>query len=336
MAKKDDLLSESMEMYLVTIARLRKDGRHPVPLSQLAEALSVTPVSINEMCRKLQDSGYLVYRPYKGALLTETGEKFANHILRRHCLWEVFLVEKLHFGYQEASEAACALEHVIKDEVIDRLDEFLDFPTVDSRGLPIPTPDGKVRKQKTIPLSKMPVGRGGHVLQCNVSEEVKNFLEQYHIHTGMIVTVIAAGGNEVLVKANNAQITLSNDITEKIIVALSQTYDTDNHGKKIVNEASEEHEKEVYLQMKTDKDSSVMQIPLSTLKKGQHGIIVHVGGKGAVKRRMMDMGVVPGSKISVVRVAPLGDPIEFNIKGYSLSLRKNEAEQITVERIDNK
>jgi len=336
MAKNDDLLSESMEMYLVTIARLRMDGQHPVPLSRLAESLSVTPVSVNEMCRKLQDSGYLVYQPYKGALLTETGEKFANYILRRHRLWEVFLIEKLHLGYQEASEAACALEHVIKDEVIDRLDEFLDFPTVNPRGLTIPTSNGKQRNQKTIPLSKMPVGRGGHVLQCNVTEEVNNFLEQYHIRAGVIITVIAAGENDVLVKANNAQITLSNDIAEKIIVTLSQADKSDNHGRKVADEKSEKIETEMLLQMETDKKNNVDQIPLSTLKKGQLGIIVHVGGKGAVKRRMMDMGVVPGSEISVVRVAPFGDPIEFNIKGYSLSLRKSEAEQIIVERVERK
>lgn len=75
-------------------------------------------------------------------------------------------------------------------------------------------------------------------------------------------------------------------------------------------------------------------IPLSKLKKGQRAIIVHVGGRGAVKRRMMDMGVVPGSEISVVRVAPFGDPIEFNVKGYSLSLRKSEAANIVVEYVE--
>lgn len=73
------------------------------------------------------------------------------------------------------------------------------------------------------------------------------------------------------------------------------------------------------------------QMTLNKLEKGQTAIIVHVGGKGAVKRRMMDMGMVPGSEIKVVRIAPFGDPIEFNVKGYSLSLRKSEAAKIIVE-----
>jgi DtxR family Mn-dependent transcriptional regulator len=85
-------LSESMEMYLVTIARLRTDGE-PVPLSLLADTLCISPVSVNEMCRKLQNQGLVLYRPYKGVSLTDEGEQRACYILRCHRLWEVFLAE---------------------------------------------------------------------------------------------------------------------------------------------------------------------------------------------------------------------------------------------------
>ena len=81
-------------------------------------------------------------------------------------------------------------------------------------------------------------------------------------------------------------------------------------------------------------ETTVRQIPLHELKAGQRGVVVRVGGKGPVKRRMMDMGLVPGTEVQVVRVAPLGDPIEFTVKGYSLSLRKSEAEAIEVEVTD--
>lgn len=81
-------------------------------------------------------------------------------------------------------------------------------------------------------------------------------------------------------------------------------------------------------------ENKAAEIPLSKLKKGEKAIVVHVGGKGAVKRRMMDMGVVPSSEIRVVRVAPFGDPIEFNVKGYSLSLRKSEAINIIVKKVE--
>jgi Fe2+ transport system protein FeoA len=83
--------------------------------------------------------------------------------------------------------------------------------------------------------------------------------------------------------------------------------------------------------MDTKVEESVRQIPLHKLQAGQKGVVVRVGGKGPARRRMMDMGLVPGSDVEVVRVAPLGDPIEFTVKGYSLSLRKSEAKAITVE-----
>lgn len=73
------------------------------------------------------------------------------------------------------------------------------------------------------------------------------------------------------------------------------------------------------------------EVSLSALKKGQEAVIKHVGGLGQIKRRIMDMGIVPGSTISVVRIAPFGDPIEYSIKGYRLSLRKSEAKDIIVE-----
>lgn len=86
--------------------------------------------------------------------------------------------------------------------------------------------------------------------------------------------------------------------------------------------------------MQVKKETTVQQVPLNTLKVGQRGIVVHVGSKGPVKRRMMDMGLVPGSEVSALRVAPLGDPIEFTVKGYSLSLRKTEAQEIKVEVVE--
>jgi len=83
------------------------------------------------------------------------------------------------------------------------------------------------------------------------------------------------------------------------------------------------------------KEGKVKQVTLDTLRVGERGVVVHVGSKGPVRRRMMDMGMVPGSKVRVRRVAPLGDPIEFEIKGYSLSLRKSEAKAIQVQISEN-
>jgi len=333
MSDNDELISESMEMYLVTIARLRKDDQ-PVPLSQLAESLSVTAVSVNEMCRKLQDSGYLIYRPYKGAMLTDTGERAANHILRSHRLWEVFLVEKLHLDYEDANKAACELEHATTDAVIDRLDEFLGCPKTNPKGQAIPTSSGQKPKQTAVPLLKMPVGAQGHITRCDVSEQTKEFLEQHGLHLGVLLKVIAAGGESILVEISDKQISLSSRIAGDIYTVISSTEGMLNQKESFNEHMSEQEINEVKSKMNSETTTVVEQFPLSDLKKDQKAIIVHVGGKGAVKRRMMDMGVVPGSEISVVRVAPFGDPIEFSIKGYSLSLRKSEAKEILVEKVN--
>jgi len=77
--------------------------------------------------------------------------------------------------------------------------------------------------------------------------------------------------------------------------------------------------------------NTVSQTSLDKMKIGQSGTVVSVGGKGPIKQRMMDMGLVPGSAVKVVRVAPLGDPIELNLKGYNLSVRLNEAKAVQVE-----
>ena len=126
-------ISDSVQMYLVKIKRLQEQIR-PVPLSFLADSLCISPVSVNEMCRKMQEQNLIEYQPYKGASLTEEGERAAAQVLRHHRLWEVFLVEKLQFSAAEAHEIADELEHATSKELAERLDLFLGNPTVSPDG----------------------------------------------------------------------------------------------------------------------------------------------------------------------------------------------------------
>ncbi len=326
MRSTESSLSDSMEMYLVSIARLRR-GKQPVPLSQLAEALSVTPVSVNEMCRKLQDQDLLIYRPYKGAVLTDTGEAQANHVLRRHRLWEVFLVEKLGFEYQAAHQAACNLEHASPDPVMDRLDRYLGYPKVNPVGEPIPKADGCLPEYAEVPLTSLSPGEGGVLVCCADSCPIQEFLEDNGVRLGSHLVVTAAGKASLLVHGDGDGISLSRDLAETLIVRVE--------GGLPDGESSQKHTD--ILEEKTMKladEKSIARLSLKDLKAGQRAVVVRVGGSGKVKRRMMDMGMVPGSEVEVVRVAPFGDPIEFSVKGYSLSLRKSEAADIEVEIID--
>jgi len=183
-------LTESVQMYLVTIARLREDGQ-PVSLSQLAKALSISPVSVNEMCRKLQDQGLVIYRPYKGALLTPEGERQAYYVLRRHRLWEVFLVEKLGLDYTKAHEVACQLEHSTPKLLADRLDAFLGYPSVNPEGEPIPRTDGSLPPSSLLPLATLSAGQRGHVVRCEVSDAARAFLDEQSVRPGAMLTVEA-------------------------------------------------------------------------------------------------------------------------------------------------
>ena len=313
-------LSESVQMYLVTIARLRVDDR-PVPLSQLAEALSISPVSVNEMCRKLQEQGLMVYRPYKGASLTPEGERRAYRVLRRHRLWEVFLVNKLGFDYDQAHDAACQLEHATPSLVADRLDVFLGYPTVNPEGEPIPGASGDLPARPSRPLAALSAGQRGHVTGCDASGAARAFLDEQGIRPGASLAVVATAGDSLLVQVDEAHVSLAHALAEAVQVEMTET-----PSKAVVvapiHSDLEEKQQDVDIPAR---------VPLHELKVGQRGIIVHVGGQGPVRRRMMDMGLVSGAKVKVVRVAPLGDPVEFEVKGYSLSLRKSEARNVIVE-----
>jgi len=312
-------------MYLVTIARLRVDNQ-PVPLSELAWEFSISPVSVNEMCRKLQDQGLVVYRPYKGASLTPEGERQAYYILRRHRLWEVFLVEKLGFDYAQAHDAACQLEHTTPDPVADRLDAFLGYPSVNPEGEPIPGADGALPALSLLLLTALSAGQRGHLVRCDVSDAALTFLSEQGIRPGATLEVLATAEDSLLVQVREAHVSLARTLAEKIQVELENT-----RGENVGDIPQRPTSKKEELKMKPGSEARTVQVPLHELSVGQRGVVVRVGGKGPARRRMMDMGLVPGTEVKVVRLAPLGDPVEFEVKGYSLSLRKSEARSITVE-----
>jgi DtxR family Mn-dependent transcriptional regulator len=319
-------LSESVQTYLVTIVRLRVDGK-PVPLSQLAQELSISSVSVNEMCRKLQEQGLVIYRPYQGASLTPEGEQRAYYVLRRHRLWEVFLVERLGLDYEEAHEAACRLEHVTSNAVADRLDAFLGYPTVNPRGDPIPTNDGALPAQSLIPLTSLSVGRGSHVVGCKSDDPSRAFLNEQGLRPGARVALVADAEDSLLVQVEGKHISLARSLAETVQVEQAET--EGETAPDMPPKPTPSDEERMEMQSKTE--TVIRQIPLHELSVGQRGVVVRVGGKGPARRRMMDMGLVPGTEVKAVRVAPLGDPVEFEIKGYNLSLRKSEARDVTVE-----
>lgn len=210
-------LSESVQMYLVTIARLRRADQ-PVPLSQLADTISISPVSANEMCRKLQDQGLVVYQPYRGVSLTDEGEQRACYILRRHRLWEVLLVERLGFEYSDAHDVACQLEHATPDSLADRLDLFLDYPPTNPVGEPIPRCDGRRLARSSVTLAALAPGQRGQVIRCELAGAPQSFLNEQGIRPGIRLEVIAAAGDGLLIQAGQTHVALARSLAEAILV----------------------------------------------------------------------------------------------------------------------
>jgi len=313
----ESALSSSMQMYLVKIKRLDSEV-NPVPLSLLAESLQISPVSVNEMCRKLDEMELIQYQPYKGASLTDEGNLQAEKILRRHRLWEVFLVEKLHFDYSTAHQMADDLEHATSKELADQLDEYLGCPKFNTEGKEIPTGDKTRRNIKTMKLSDLGVGSEGYYFSDELDENVAEFFSGVNLRKGKQLKVLGKTSNQMIILSGVESIHISREIAEKITVAESKT-NPFNNSRDTTNKERPVQEK--IIETKTLRD----------LKIGQTGVVVRVKGKGSIKQRMMDMGLVSGSEVKVIRVAPLGDPIEINLKGYNLSLRKSEAQDIVVE-----
>jgi len=149
--------SENVENYLKGIYTLEsKEGR--VTTSSLSEQLQVSAASVSEMIKKLADEGSVHHTPYKGVALTEEGKKRAIRIVRRHRLWEVFLVEVLKYKWDEIHEEAERLEHITSDKLEERLDAALGYPTKDPHGDVIPTREGKVIQFGHSSLGSLNVG----------------------------------------------------------------------------------------------------------------------------------------------------------------------------------
>ncbi len=318
MAAESSLLTESVQMYLVNILRLGEEGQ-PVPLSRLAAALHVSPISVNQMCRRLQDEGVVTYVPYKGASLTSEGQQLAARILRRHRLWEVFLVEHLQMTWEQAHDAACRLEHTTPDDVVERLDVFLGHPRVNPEGEPIPPSSGGFSPAPLRPLAEMKVGQSGYFSQCTADETACAFLADQGLRPGAPLQVLAVAPRGSLVEVDGRRVALSHSLA----IAL--------HVKPDEKRADDELRSSGELPEHEEKGTELIQMPLDRLAIGQRGVIVKVGGERRLRHRLLEMGVVPGETIAVKRMAPLGDPVELIVKGYHLSLRRSEASQILVE-----
>jgi DtxR family Mn-dependent transcriptional regulator len=213
-------MSESEEMYLITIARLIERGvEAPVPIPLLAGELSIQPVSANQMVHKLAEEGLVEYLPYKGAQLTLKGQEIARKVLRDRRLWEVFLVEHLELPHREADALACRLEHITAEGIASRLANYLGQPTMSPQGLPIPEVEGKAFAPALRPLSDLAVGESGEVMRLEGDPATQAFLIAEGLRQGLRVKPLAIGGNgAMLLEVGDSRLNVAKAITDKILI----------------------------------------------------------------------------------------------------------------------
>ena len=213
-----ETISESEQMYLITIARLIESGQpEPIPLSDIAKEMSVLPVSVNQMVRKLEGDGFLHYLPYKGVELTNLGKRLAFRTLRNRRLWEVFLVDHLKVSLEEADTMACTMEHVTPDDIAQRLANFLGDPATGPGGQSIPNLDSDQFIRDWIPLTELEVGMVANITDIDAPSAVTRFLNEEGLRPGSKATLRAIGIRESrLVEVENGYVEISAEIASTI------------------------------------------------------------------------------------------------------------------------
>ena len=177
------------ENYIKSIYHLQH-GLESVTTNALAEHIKTKPASVTDMLKKLQQKNLLNYNPYKGFRLSKEGNKAALNIIRRHRLWEYFLVNQLQFNWDEVHDVAEQLEHVISRKLVDKLDAFLGYPKFDPHGDPIPDSNGKINYQQQIPLVNLPLNTMAIITSVqNQSSDLLAFLSNRDMHIGTKVEV---------------------------------------------------------------------------------------------------------------------------------------------------
>ena len=218
------MTSFTEENYLKAIYHLSKDDGSVVTTNSISEAINTTAASVTDMLKKLAEKNLISYVKYQGTTLTEAGRRTAANIIRKHRLWEVFLVEKLDFKWDEVHDIAEELEHINSTELIARLDQYLGFPKADPHGDPIPDSEGNFNHKQLTKVSKLSTGQQGTI--SGVSEHSAvflQFLEKCGLTLGAIVKIkeiLEFDASVTLIVDHHKELTVSREVAKNILVVI--------------------------------------------------------------------------------------------------------------------
>ena len=219
--------SSTEENYLKAIFKLNSDNKNGASTNSIAEEINTKASSVTDMIKKLSEKGLVNYIKYQGTRLSKEGETIALKVIRKHRLWEVFLVEKLKFGWDEIHEIAEQLEHIRSPKLVDRLDEHLGFPKTDPHGDPIPNKKGEFPVQKMVTLDKLNLNDKGILI--GVSEYSKDFLsylDKIKLKLGSSIEVIEVFAFDKSLKIkvnNNYEVTISYKVSSNLNISKIKT-----------------------------------------------------------------------------------------------------------------
>lgn len=213
--------SQTKENYLKAIFHLTKDQNH-LSLTDLSKQLEVSIPTVNSMVKRLQENGWVIYEKYKPLMVTPEGKKAAALVIRKHRIAEMFLVEKMGFGWEEVHNIAEEMEHIHSEAFFDKMDDMLGHPKVDPHGSPIPDKNGKVILNHYQKLSEIPAG--AVVRLCALNNDSNDFLHylndlKLELGSQMKILKIQPFDQSLTVSYDNEKaVMLSKEVSKRLMV----------------------------------------------------------------------------------------------------------------------
>ncbi|MGC6285080.1 MAG: metal-dependent transcriptional regulator [Polaribacter sp.] len=217
------MFSQSEENYLKAIYHLGNQSHKGVSTSDIANKLETKASSVSDMIKKLSDKKLVEYKKYYGVNLTKKGKLIAASVVRKHRLWEVFLVDKLNFTWDEVHDVAEQLEHIKSKKLMEELDSFLGFPKTDPHGDPIPDKDGNLQTIEKTLLSNLKKGESGICIGVkDSSSDFLQYLDKQNIKLGDQIKVIdkEAFDESTHIQIANRNMNISKKIASNLYIQL--------------------------------------------------------------------------------------------------------------------
>lgn len=301
------MIDERSEQYLKTIGQMEEEGEKATT-SSLARSLGVSMPSVTEMIQRLSAKGLVRHQRRGPVRLTKDGQRLASSLIRRHRLWEAFLVRFLGFSWDEVHEEACRLEHATSPGLGERLAGFLRDLDTCPHGHAIPARAELRRAEPAVPLTKFPAPGAARVVR--IQDETAQFLRRLtrlDISPGRVLQTEGArsADGSVRVRLDGRSHQVPAKVAEQIMVQPAQAEET----------------------------AADRAVAVGELRPDQVGIIVDLSGGRSFMARLLALGCSPGAEVKVVHNSGHG-PLIVSVRGTRVALGRGEAERLLVKRVD--